>query len=290
MPSYILSDGIYQGGPILPGGLAPFPASYTITDAVDAANSRRLDPNATTDVATPHVPGAWVQLDASLAESASGIAIKVTVQTSIPGSQTSCVLEIGTGGAGSEVVWASVACGYLSSTNRPWIIVPGFFAAGTRVSLRARSVRTSFIVSVAAAFMKADSMITQAPTTYNFNGATSQGLALTAPGSLNIKGAWTQIVAATAVAHKALCMTVQGQGMNNMAGATNQLIDIGIGSAGNEVVIIPDIHCRGGLNEDVDFNRTSQTFWVDIPAGSRLSARYQRSEATQLFDMITVCA
>jgi hypothetical protein len=56
--------------------------------------------------------------------------------------------------------------------------------------------------------------------------------------------------------------------------AANGFIDIGMGAAASEVVIIPDIPFLSSANEDVRY-AGMLTYPVNIPAGVRLAARYQ---------------
>jgi hypothetical protein len=61
--------------------------------------------------------------------------------------------------------------------------------------------------------------------------------------------------------------------------ATGVLVDIGIGAASAETVLIADIYVQGSTSESLVL-RSPVTYGVDIPAGSRLSARWARASAT----------
>jgi hypothetical protein len=98
-------------------------------------------------------------------------------------------------------------------------------------------------------------------------------VALTAPGSTNTKSAWTQLSASAPFDVAGLWVTVSAGGANGSA-----LFDIGIGGAGSEQVIVPNVPVRrnGGAN----FGSGPIVLPVAIPAGTRIAARYQSSATT----------
>lgn len=105
------------------------------------------------------------------------------------------------------------------------------------------------------------------------------GTVVPGPASTNTKGSWTQLIAATA--HRASWVLVQI--VPNSGGADNYLVDIGIGAAGSEVVIIPNLmflRGLGGAGTVPNFG-VSYIFPLSIPAGSRLSARLQCGTASK---------
>lgn len=291
---YIWQDGAWvdilssapEGGD--PTDLYP---SALLADGVDAATSVRTAVTAVAS-ATPHsVSGAsWVQVDASLSADAGGVAIYLTAGTSVVATDSSTLLEIATGAAASEVVWATVPIGYRLSNNGGLapIIVPGHIAAGSRVSVRCRSAIASKSITAVVAFLGTKDTALGAPTTYQVNTGTSGGLVLTAPGSLNTKGAWAQLVASTAADLAALAIGFQGATVATNANG-GLLIDIGIGGAGSEAVLISDIYLDVSSNEGLA-PRSPVVYGVEVPAGSRLSARYARSSANNAVDLVLIGA
>lgn len=97
--------------------------------------------------------------------------------------------------------------------------------------------------------------------------ASSSGITVTAPGALNTKGAWSELIAATTREADGFHVEVRHNG-----GANGMSIDIGIGAAGSEVVLLPDYYTSIA---------TSKGAYVPlrIPTGSRVAARYQRANA-----------
>lgn len=98
----------------------------------------------------------------------------------------------------------------------------------------------------------------------------SRGTQVYASATVNTKGAWTQLVAATT--YPTSWVTVY------LAQVTNGriLVDIGVGAATAEVVMIPNLHIDATATNIAQ----SVTLPLSIPAGSRISARTQASVAS----------
>lgn len=263
-----------------------YPSSL-LTDTVDTATSSRNTVTATAS-GTPHTPGTWVEVDASASGDASGLFVMMSSTVNTSSADSSTLLEIGTGGSGSEVVWATLAIGYQVAA-RP-MYVPGHIAAGTRVAIRVRSVTASRAVSAWVAFISAKSTTFGAPVTYGVNTGTSQGVTITAPGSTNSKGAWTTITSPTAGDLSAMCVCPQAAGSTAMNGSY-VIFDLGIDTAGGTAftVVAADIQLLGASAE---FYNTlcPTTYGVDIPAGSSIGARYSRGHANNALDLVIVAA
>jgi hypothetical protein len=99
--------------------------------------------------------------------------------------------------------------------------------------------------------------------------ASSTAVTVTAPVSANTKGAWLELIAATA--HPAAWVAV-----NVMTASTDLgvLADIGVGASTAEKVLIPDIYtqCPGSGNSA---RARYYLFPVKVAVGTRISARYQ---------------
>jgi hypothetical protein len=94
----------------------------------------------------------------------------------------------------------------------------------------------------------------------------SSGFTLTADTAAHTKGAWQQIVASTPANGSWLHLNIQS--FNTTATNTASLLDIGIGASGSEVAIASNL-AVGGISAYY------VTFPVQIPSGSRISARIQ---------------
>jgi hypothetical protein len=235
--------------------------------------------------ATPHAVGAWQVLDASLSANCDGITIWIAASTNTSSGNSSTILEIGTGAGGAETVWASILVGYRQNGAGEMITVPGYIASGTRVVARARAVEVSQTVFFGYFFHPATKTgVFPAPTTYGIDTSTSRGTTVTAPGSLNTKGAWTNIGSATSVEHDALCITCQNAGGTAMHGSSI-LIDIGWDST----VKLPDLALYGATTEYYT-PYTPMTYGIYVPSGVTLQARYARANSGNALDLAIVGA
>ena len=95
----------------------------------------------------------------------------------------------------------------------------------------------------------------------------------TKPVSNNSKSAWTEISASTPIdANEIILVSTHGDV------SCDQLVDVGIGAAGQEVVVVSNIICEDNNDQA---NRSYQIrLPVVIRKGSRLAVRYQSSNST----------
>lgn len=101
----------------------------------------------------------------------------------------------------------------------------------------------------------------------------SEGTIITAAGSNNTKGSYTQLIASTA--HPAGGLLVILGGANTSGGA--YLVDIAVGAAASEQIILPDLYYHAQSDS------TYMYFYipVSVPKATRLSARVQCSSASR---------
>lgn len=281
---------VWSGGTwvTLGGGSGANLAMTLLSDGAASGSSSRPTVSATADASTPHgTGGAWVEIDASLSDDIDVIVFSPTTATATSATNTSTIMEIGVGAAASEVVVASLIVGGRRgvATNEAqgldeWI--PGRIAAGSRVAYRVRSAVLSKTVAGRFHFYSCDTALGAAQS-YGHDTATSAGVALTAPGSLNTKGAWTEITASTSADISMLGIHI-GQTTTTGNANASALIDIGVGSGGAEVVVVPDLAATISNQEAAALN--SMGFCaVSIPAGSRIAARYARNATGAVCDL-----
>lgn len=85
------------------------------------------------------------------------------------------------------------------------------------------------------------------------------------------KGAWAELAASTGIDAKTIVIGIIG---NALSGG-EWLIDLGIGASGSEVVLIPNIlHSQSVIHPEY------YCFECDIPSGTRISARAERTGGT----------
>jgi hypothetical protein len=92
-------------------------------------------------------------------------------------------------------------------------------------------------------------------------------------GTVHVKGSYAQIVAATARAYDAIAIW----GFVTTATGSAILLDVAIGAAGVEKIILPNVYLEGNGPKStpggVDF------IPLRIPAGTRIAARMQSSSS-----------
>lgn len=113
----------------------------------------------------------------------------------------------------------------------------------------------------------------QGTETAGATSASSTGVAVTASGSTNTKGSWAELIASTARDAVGLIVNI-GRGHTATA---DFLVDIGIGAASSETVLVPNLKGDNGSNT----LGPGQIFLpIGIPAGTRISARCQSTSAS----------
>lgn len=118
-------------------------------------------------------------------------------------------------------------------------------------------------------------------TDHGINAATSLGTTITASGSINTKGSWTQLDAATAYDMNMFWVFLELPSVNN----SGILVDIGIGAAASEIVLIANIPylCPSNTSGLIGIPCP-----VAIPAGTRISARMQSATASATISCMIV--
>lgn len=231
-----------------------------------------------------HTKGSWVEVTAATTADVYRIAMQTAVSFA-SGANTAGLLDIGIGGAGSEVVIVpNLAVGYSSATvpgALPLWDLPVFIPKGTRVAVRWQSARTSQALNTYWTLYGPTSTTRAtprpAPFTWAYGPDTSTSLGVTlVPAAANAKGSWVQLTAATDGPIAGLAVGVQGNGLTVMQGGT-VLVDIAAGAAGSEVVILPNLAFATSTSELVLRSHMLTTYPVDLPAGVRLAARCSNS-------------
>jgi hypothetical protein len=216
--------------------------------------------------------GNWVQLIASTPRQANGFWL--IVGASSGGSDD--LIDIGIGPAGSEVV---VISNLLFSFQRTsyCIFVPLMLPAGVRVAARAQTYTSGNYPSVGLILNTPGflpSSVLSRCTTYGANEADSGGVSVDPGITAHTKGAWTEIVAATTNPIKMLS-AINGCASTNHTYNYQFLFDIGMGAAGSEIVVVPNLYFYVDADPFKFIPMTFGPFMVNIPAGSRLAIRMQ---------------
>ena len=103
---------------------------------------------------------------------------------------------------------------------------------------------------------------------------TSFGTVVTSSATANTKGAYTQLIAATASDAAFMEVRIYVQNSNS----PNFAIDIAVGASGSEVVLVPNLVTQTIF---AGYNLVVWAFPISIPAGTRIAARMQDSSGSQ---------
>lgn len=238
--------------------------------------------------ATPHAAGSWVEVVATTTTDLNGLILLPAQSSSSGATDSSALMDIGVGAAGAEVAvvtnidigWTQTAL--LSDCAMP---VPVFIPRGSRIAFRQRGVRTSnnqrIAVTRSIACAAGDARNPSKLDSIGALTASSSGTAITAPTVNNTKGAWTELVAATAQPYKGIIPIIGlAAGTTSVVGTAGYL-DVAVGAAGSEVVIATDIPFGVSGSEYV-YGPAKGGFVIlhHVPAGTRLSVRAEVADKT----------
>jgi hypothetical protein len=230
--------------------------------------------------------GTWAQIGASTtARNAKGMVVCIDGNGT---TNTFSLVDIGVGTAGNEVLlFSDLMAG--SASNRQNVcryFLPCEIPSGTQLNVRVRSNSAALAVNVQvfvfySGFLGAE--YGGVVDTYGAVTATSKATNIADGGANTKNGTYAQITASTLRNHKALIVATQ---CNGTATAKNHFLDVAIGSAGNEKVIIPNLQlCRDG-SAGQHRQPVYYPIPVNIPSGTRLSVNMQSSSTTNFNVML----
>lgn len=236
-----------------------------IKSHADAATSRGV---LVTGSGTAHTKGSYSELVTATEFDSCGLLLRIS-ESSATGRE---FIDIAVGAAASEIIIAENIA-VRGSASTPYIYLPVAIPAGTRISARLQGDSGSLtcrlqVVAIAQAGPQVP-FIGSRIQSYGEDLASTDGTfeQLTSY-TANTKGGWLQMDAAVADDIFALCLAqIMFTGSN-----VQLLVDIGIGAAASEVVILENLPF--GANGNV---QTAYSPWlpVYVPKGERLAIRFQ---------------
>jgi hypothetical protein len=220
---------------------------------------------------TAHVKGPWTQIISSTA-AASDVLGVLFLSIGANGQNTATLVDIGVGASGSEVaVIENLAVGGASSTfNALQYSIPLAIPQGTRIAARTQSVVTGGKTALVAVSPFSTNNFSKAPSTVTVigtNTATSEGV----PSLSN--NTWTEITASSPAKFQAVILVPSLTA--TVATTGTSIIELGVGSAGNEV-LINTVTYRISSSELLGRFYASDFFAIaagPFPSGTRFSAR-----------------
>jgi hypothetical protein len=240
--------------------------------------------------ATAHVMGAFVPFSLVTPISASGITLTINTPTTLVASY---LINIGIGASGSEQIIIPniiVSSGVL---DLPAVVYfPVRIPAGVRLAAQVAASTASSTVTISGMLHGAvwGSPVPNQRVVAWRAGAlvNSRGTAIDPGAVANTKPTtYTTVAAATTESARGLIIGLGNQ-IDLTRTVAHWLIDVAVGAAASERIIIPDYYARASVNETV-MPVLSPVFPVSVPAGSRLSVRAQSNNITagdRSFDVV----
>lgn len=225
--------------------------------------------------------GSWAQVFASLDFDTFGLLICIN-GNSTSGVSRNTVIDIGVGGAGSEIVLipnliGGNAIGYTTmGGNGLWYYFPVAIPAGTRLAIRAQSSDITGTQAYIQAFQKPlnPSMLKAAAYVEAIGMTVPQGTAVTAGGAS--EGSWTLLGATTRDCwHWQVGAQVTSADTSHAGNAIH--IDIAEGDASNKNVILQDVILMTSTSEQACMLPAMIGCAWPVPAGRNIYARAQAS-------------
>jgi len=241
-----------------------------------------------TSSATPNAMGSWTQIVASSPIDAQ----MVHVMLSVDDSTRDSLMDLGIGAVGAEkIVFPKMLLTNSNNDRMAWsFLMPVPVKAGIRIVARVQTSSISLVRRIGLHLMGRSFLGFSAMGRVLAWGAdilTSSGT-LVDPGTVaNTFGAWSELVSSTINKVRALYVMV---GNNNLSvrGTCAAHLQIGIGAAGSEKVLIPQMQLRSQTATDLWTPRVFGPFFAQVPAGVRISAKAQCSITTATERLIPV--
>ena len=233
---------------------------------------------------TPNTKGAWIQLTAATPFDAHELFVKPG--TSYLGTTATSLFDIGVGAAGAEqviipnVLWVQDQwCGFASGGGLKF---PVSIPKGSRIAARAQGGAGAVSPTLTLTFINCggdkpkSGKVFDIGTNLAASSATALALATAA------KSAWVQLTAATAQRMDGFFLCL---GNNGASVTTSQWarLDIGVGAAGAEQVVLADYVAGVDSNSELFLPVYSPLFPIKIPKGQRIAARGQGSVADNIY-------
>jgi hypothetical protein len=228
--------------------------------------------------ASANTKGAWVEFSAAAPFDIAWLLVNIAFRST---AARDALLDIGVGAEGSEQVIISDIQISNSASIGCWqtgLRFPVHIPAGARIAMRSQcstgGTTTLTVVMHAIAGTLGSMPVPHTYDTYGAAEADSGGASVDSGASANTKGAYSQLTAATLHPIRLLWVFVGSQLLNRASGCcTAFIIDVSIGDAGSEIVVVEDMLVDNNSITDLLTPVAFGPFIVDIPAGLRLSAR-----------------
>lgn len=243
--------------------------SWAKTEGVAATTSRAIVSSAP---GAANTKSTYTELVASTSRPATGLVVNICGPSN---NSIWFLVDIAIGAAGSEKVIAANLALPVARAALATYFLPLSIPAGSRISFRIQATLVATIdVQVVLIHGGLQQQVYQQLIAYGIDTTTSAGTLIDGGAAANTKGAYVQLVASTSRPHSGLFVMASQGYIAAFASDLNHLIDIAIGAAASEKVILADYAIRG---YQYGTEITASALWlpIKVPAGSRIAARMQ---------------
>jgi len=220
--------------------------------------------------------GGWTRIGGPTANNSYGFILNVYGD-----SKSDVIIDVSTESGTAGIFLPNLLIS-TSLTICDQMFFPMFVPAGSEIWIRGQASLTNRGVLVSFQTVAPDSLnimpVFNRCTAYGVDLANSDGTLIAPSGSANTWSAWREMVASTSYPIEQMAMMV-GDLSNSIMSAGFYLVQIGVGSAGNEVPIFTAT-MFSNINDDTFAPRYISPIMVSLPEGVRLSVRGQ----TQITD------
>lgn len=264
--------------------MAELPISAGITSIQETSGATASKGVAISNPGSINTKTSYTTCIASTVRSCSALIVQLTVDAVATNLVTSGLFDIAVGASSSEVVIASnllgQAMGYSAGFNNgtTTYVLPIQVPAGTRISARWQAQATTSRGYVTVALMSGGAGLLNGSgsvESWGLSTASSIGTVLDPGGTANTKGSYTQLVASTSRNCREVSIVLYSPDVDSAGNdQVNKFwaVDIAVGAAASEVIIVPDLMASRGWS--TNFSPTgSLRLPISIPAGTRISAR-----------------
>lgn len=246
--------------------------------------------------ASANTKGLWFEMTPSTPYDTNGFFLTFGAGNVPSADYTSSLIDLAVGADGSEVPILNNVPFLRRRGGWQQAFFPVSIPSGTRLSVRIQNgvanqrEARAFMQLMRRNFTSFPSQSTRV-STLGANVADSGGAEIDPGGSLNTKGAYTELTAATEYPLKWIIIFPFIANLNSVAADGHFLLDVAIGANGSETIIIHDLPLTETVSTDAIYPDVIGPLPVHIPAGSRVAVRAQAdiNDATdRLFDVIII--
>lgn len=236
---------------------------------------------AITPHATAHTKGSWATQDGSTPDRVDGLYI-TPVFFGDNSTRRTVLVDVGVGSGPTTLISNLMVCPSHVANNSREVAQHAYFPVALPQSelfkMRAQSSMSShpdvyaYVMPMKSGLPCVGSVVD----TYGADTANSRGTTLTASGTDNTYGSWVQLTASSERV-KAIVLAF-GHGQADWSTFTNQwaIVDIGIGAAGSETEILTVADLGASSGTQILAQQWYGPYFLDIPAGTRISARVRK--------------